>query len=255
MPSVDLLEFIKEYSIERVLCSFSGGRDSLVACHLSWMALKGSGVPFEVVFVDTGVGLPVVRQYVEQVSELIGWRLVVVAPKANFFEVASKWGMPTPRRRWCCRLLKLQPLLDYATSLGASTVLFITGLRRLESKRRRRIKGYYYRHHQGVHIYYVDPIVDWSDKDVEEYIRKHGLPVNPVSKLIGFSGECFCGVYTKLDHLVKVARNWPDFIERFKVLEERWKEGKFKGKRYKVFYAEGVKLSVDELLELANREG
>jgi len=223
----------------------------LVATHLTHKLLNGCSVPLEVVFVDTTVGLPLVRDYIEKVSKLYGWNLVIVSPKRSFFEIASKQGMPTPRIRWCCRYLKLRPLLEYAASLGKQRILFVTGLRRNESKRRSKLKGLFYRRYRGVDIFYVDPIIDWGDEDVERYIEENSLPVNPAYKLIGFSGECFCGAFTKLEHLIKVAREYPDFIEKFRILEEVWRSGKFEGKNYKVFYAEGLKLSVNDLLKLS----
>ena len=249
---MDLPSFIRSHDIERVLCSFSGGKDSLVATHLAHALLKGANVPIEVVFVDTSVGLPVVRRYVEGVAKLYEWKLVVLAPERGFFELARMWGMPTPKRRWCCRLLKVVPLLKYASSLGARRVLFITGLRRGESGRRSKMKGLYKRRYRGVDIYYCDPIIDWSDEDVKKYIEENNLPINPVYKIIDFSGECFCGAFTKLEHLIRVAREYPEFIEKFRALEEAWRNEKFKGKNYKPFYAGGLKLGTDELLELAH---
>jgi phosphoadenosine phosphosulfate reductase len=250
-PPVDLRKFVIENDLKHVLCSFSGGKDSLVATYLTHELLKGVDVHIEVVFVDTTVGLPDVRKYVEEVSRLYGWKLRILTPSKSFFEVASRQGMPTPRIRWCCKLLKLEPLLNYAASLGAQRVLFTTGLRRSESRRRAKMKGFFYRKYKGIDIFYIDPIIYWSDEDVERFISERELYVNSVYKLLQFSGECFCGAFTKLEHLVKVAKLYPEFIENFRVLEEAWKNGKFKGKSYKVFYAEGMKLSVDELLRIA----
>lgn len=250
-PPVDVRAFVEGNSVEHVLCSFSGGKDSLVATHLAHRLLSGCGVPVEVIFVDTTIGLPVVRAYVEEVSRMYGWRLVVLSPRRSFFEIASRQGMPTPRTRWCVRQLKLVPLLEYAASLGKRRVLFVTGLRREESRRRSGLRGLFYRYYRGVEIFYVDPIVNWSDGDVERYIEENGLPVNPAYRLVGFSGECLCVVFAKLDQLVRVAREYPDLIERFRTLEDAWRSGKFSGKNYRVFYAGGLKLGVDDLLNIS----
>jgi len=250
-PPVDIYTFIRQNLIEHVLCSFSGGKDSLVATHLVHKLLRGYGVPIEVVFVDTTVGLPIVRKYVEEVSKLYSWKLVIISPEKSFFEIASRQGMPTPKIRWCCRCLKLIPLLKYVASLRKQRVLFITGLRKSESWRRSKMKGFFHRQYKDVEIFYIDPIINWSSDDVERYIIENNLMINPTYKLIDFSGECFCGAFTKLEHLIKIAKYYPEFIERFRILEESWRNGKFKGKNYKVFYAEGLKLSVDELLKFA----
>jgi 3'-phosphoadenosine 5'-phosphosulfate sulfotransferase (PAPS reductase)/FAD synthetase len=252
---IDLPSFVEEKSIEHVLCSFSGGKDSLVATHLTHKLLSNHGVPIEVLFVDTTVGLPDVKEYVKKVASSCGWKLKILTPEKDFLEIASRWGMPTPKRRWCCRLLKLEPLLKYAVELGKQRILFTTGLRRDESHRRSKMKGFFYRRYNGVEIFYVDPIINWSDGDVEKYIKENNLPLNPLYKLIGFSGECFCGTFSRFEHLIEVARHFPEFIEKFKNLEEAWKRGKFREKNYKVFYVKRLKLklSVDELLRLARQ--
>ncbi len=246
-----LRDFIVRHGVEHVLCSFSGGKDSLVATHVAHEVLRDLGVEVEVIHADTTISLPGVQDYIRSVCDRFGWKLRIVRPEKSFFELASMWGMPTPKRRWCCHRIKLDPMISYALGLGKKNICFVTGLRRAESHRRRNMKGTWVRRIRDITIYSYDPIIDWTDEDVERYIEQHGLPVNPVYDVVGFSGECVCGAFTPTEHLIKIAKSYPEFIERFRILEKAWQEGKFKGKNYKVFYADGKKLSVDELLRTA----
>lgn len=253
LHSNGLINFVESQNVEHIICCFSGGKDSLVATHITHKLIENSrmNIPVEVLHVDTTVSIPAVYEYVKGVCEHFGWKLVVVRPKKSFWELASKWGMPTPKRRWCCYRLKLEPILNYALSLNKKVICFITGLRRLESPRRKKMCGMWKREIKGKILYSYDPIIDWSDNDVLNYIKQNNLPENPISKVLGFSGECICGAFTKFEHLLIVAQNYPEFIKQFAVLEEKWKNGKFKGKKYNPFYADGKKLSVIELLNLA----
>jgi 3'-phosphoadenosine 5'-phosphosulfate sulfotransferase (PAPS reductase)/FAD synthetase len=42
---------------------------------------------------------------------------------------------------------------------------------------------------------WVNPIYWWSVSDRDRYIAEHELPINPISELLGMSGECLCGAF------------------------------------------------------------
>jgi len=250
---MNLVEFLIEKKIEHVLCCFSGGKDSLVATHLAHSVIKKNNLnlPIEVIYVDTTIGLPEVIDYVKDVCKSFKWKLKILKPKKSFWELAAEWGMPTPKRRWCRRLLKLQPMVDYILSLKKERICFITGIRRNESKKRNNLPIVVRRKFKNVVSYSFAPIIDWSNEKVMEYINEYNLPVNPIYEIFEFSGDCICVVYMSLNNLIKLAKYSPEIIEKFRILEEVWKNGKFKGKNYKPFYANGKKLGVDDLLKMA----
>jgi len=248
-----LTKFLVKKRIELVLCCFSGGKDSLIATHLAYNEIKKHElkIPIEVIYVDTTLGLPEVIDYVKETCKFFKWKLRILRPKKSFWELASKWGMPTPKRKWCRRLLKLQPMLDYVSNLGIERVCFITGIRRNESKKRNKLPRVIKREFKNVISYNFAPILDWSDEEVNKYVKEHNLPINPIYNVFEFSGDCICVVYISINNLIKLAKYCPNVIEKFRILEEDWKNGKFKGKDYKPFYAQGKKLGVDDLLRMA----
>lgn len=247
MTEERLGELVSRYHVQHVLCCFSGGADSLVATHLAHEELQESGIPVEVLHVDTTVSLPGVEEYVEDVCRRLGWRLVVVRPERSFWELASRWGMATRNRRWCCYHLKLRPMFEYAASLGKRIVAFVTGLRRSESARRQGMRGVHRRVVKGVIMYTFSPLLGWDGRQVREYIAEHELPLNPVSEKLGFSGECWCGVFASSKQLLVVRAMFPEFIERFAELEGSWRVSKERDD-YHVFWAGGKRLKARDLL-------
>jgi len=238
-----LRDIVEGRNVSSLVCCFSGGKDSLVSTHLVWN--ESEDLPLKhrsVLFVDTTVSLPGVVDYVKMIADRCGWNLVIVRPKKTFFDLAERWGMPTLRRRWCCYYLKLEPMFRYASKLP-KYVMFVTGMRRDESSRRRNFNPIIVRRNPicGIHISF-SPIFYWSDKQVHEYLRRHNLPLNPVAMKLGFSAECYCGVYAGHRELQKVAALYPEFMMAFMELEKRMSKGKY------TFYAGGKKFRVKDLL-------
>jgi len=240
--------FIKSHFIQAVLFCFSGGTDSLVSTHLAWRLTENIKIPLrslirKVVHVNTTVGLPGILDYVKEVANKFNWDLEILQPKVSFWKLAEKWGMPTLRRRWCCFRLKLEPLFNYALTLPVSRVCFVTGMRREESPRRKDMPQTYRRRWKRLVLWNYHPIVNWSDKGVENYIKQHNLPVNPVKKILGHSGECICGVYAGRKELLKLRAHFPEFIRKFEKLEKVWPKSSY------TFYASGKRWRVEDLFK------
>ncbi|MCW3132542.1 MAG: phosphoadenosine phosphosulfate reductase family protein [Candidatus Methanospirare jalkutatii] len=222
---MELKEIVEKYRIKTVLSCFSGGKDSLVATHYAYEHIPAN-VQFEVLHVNTTVALPGVQEYVKKVCDEFGWRLVILRPFEDFFTLAERRGMPSRRRRWCCYKLKVEPLIRY-TMRKPMPRMQITGLRAYESHRRKNkalrgeIKELMWRN-IGMH-YIFSPIFWWKDHQIHEYIKEHGLPVSPIYNEFGFSGECICSLYTKVEDLIKISVKYPDFMRKFSALEDTFR--------------------------------
>jgi len=218
-------EFVEQKGIKTLVCFFSGGKDSLVATHYTLGDVEGLDVETFVAFVDTTCALPPVRQYVEKVCHDLGWPLVILRPKEDFWALAEKWGMPRRTRRWCCYYLKLEPMREFVKSLKGPRCEVI-GLRREESPRRRKMPQYYFFWPRGsASSWKYAPIIDWKKERVERYIREHGLPLNPTYSILGRSGECVCGTYTTRRELEAIRAHYPEFFRRFVELERKFRRG------------------------------
>ena len=212
-------EFIREYCIKSLVCCFSGGKDSLVATHLVMAATEGLELERYVVYVDTGVMLPIATDYVKDVCRQFGWPLTILS--GHFFEKAEKYGMPSMRRRWCCYTCKLKPIIDFVKALKPQRAE-VTGLRRDESLRRRNIKQIIYGRQSGSWKY--APIVEWNEKQVINYIKQHSLPMPPHYKL-GISETCLCGVFSSKREMLTLKATFPDLFQKFVELEKRFRSG------------------------------
>ena len=72
----------------------------------------------------------------------------------------------------CCRLRKVSPLEDALSGVDA----WVSGLRRDQSPGRARAPKVAWDERRGVHK--VNPLANWTDRDVWGYIFRHDLPYN-----------------------------------------------------------------------------
>ena len=72
----------------------------------------------------------------------------------------------------CCHIRKVEPFRRAIEGFPA----WITGVRRRHSAERARGEAIEWDSEHG--LYKVSPLLDWSDEDLWQYIRAHGLPYN-----------------------------------------------------------------------------
>jgi len=77
------------------------------------------------------------------------------------------------KRQRCCRIRKVEPLSRYLAGLDA----WISGLRRDQNITRTETPKIEIDESHGG-IVKLNPIADWSDEQVIEYVREHNIPVN-----------------------------------------------------------------------------
>jgi len=236
---VEPLEFVKEYGIRSLVCCFSGGKDSLVATHLVLDCLRDVDVEKWVVFVDTGVMVPIVFDYVRRVSDLFGWNLSVLRANPDFWSLAKRWGSPTMRRRWCCYHLKIKPIFDFVKGLRPQRGM-VTGLRRQESRRRQKRLRRQIIFWRRPYAWGYAPIIDWSDRMVWGYIREKGLPIPPHYRE-GLKETCMCGAFSNRKEIMVLRAKYPRLFQKFIELEGYLRRGV-------CFYFNNRPVSVKEFL-------
>lgn len=143
--------------------SYSGGKDSDVILQLA----REAGIPFEAIYKNTTIDPPGTILHARQQGATI------IRPKKTFAQIIAEMGFPTMHRRFCCGILKEYKVYDRA----------IHGIRRSESVRRaRRYKEPEYCRLYGkeekVRVYL--PILEWTDKDVEAFIKDRGIKCAPI---------------------------------------------------------------------------
>jgi 3'-phosphoadenosine 5'-phosphosulfate sulfotransferase (PAPS reductase)/FAD synthetase len=100
----------------------------------------------------------------------------------------------------------------------------VTGIRISESTRRmHNTQLVQYVRRSGAE-FWLNPILDFNDKDKNAYIKKYNLPRNEVVDLIHKSGECLCGALANRDREFADIKSWfpkdIEAIERLEVITE-----------------------------------
>jgi phosphoadenosine phosphosulfate reductase len=180
----------------------SGGKDSSVITELCVMA----GVKCEFVHNHTSVDHPETVYFIRQEQERLqsmGCIFRVEYPRDRYGKQKTMWnlipkkGLPIKLQRWCCVDLK-----EY----GGVGRYCITGVRWQESTNRKSNRGLHEdsgKNRKEQHIilnndndmkrrlvescipkrkFVLNPIIDWSEIDVWDFIKMRGIPYNPLYK-------------------------------------------------------------------------
>ncbi|HEU5061726.1 MAG TPA: phosphoadenosine phosphosulfate reductase family protein [Solirubrobacterales bacterium] len=99
-----------------------------------------------------------------------------------------------------------------------STVLFLSGIRRAESRRRSRREPLTERGSAK----FCSPLIDWTAEQMAAYRARFDLPLSDVAALTHRSGECNCGAFAQAEEERSLMRTfWPDWwAEVIEALEE-----------------------------------
>jgi len=160
-----------------VIASFSGGKDSLVAMHLS----ISIGIDLDIMFNNTGIELPETIETVYNVAKMYGLDVIEADAGNRFWEGVYKLGIPGRDYRWCCKICKLAPLAKVVKNLWSDGALNIVGQRAYESIDRARSPRIW-RLRWAPQLLNISPINNWSQFEVWLYIYRHKLTsvVNPL---------------------------------------------------------------------------
>jgi len=157
-----------------IMLSTSFGAQSAVSLHM--VTLQWPEIP--VVMVDTGYLFPETYRFADQLTERLKLNLKVYRPEtsAAWFEArhGKLWEHGIEGIEQYNKISKVEPMNRAIRELGIRG--WITGLRRQQAKSRKEL---------GVlglqnGIVKIQPIIDWTDKMVFQYLTKHDLPYHPL---------------------------------------------------------------------------
>jgi phosphoadenosine phosphosulfate reductase len=173
----------------------SGGKDSSVITDLA--IRSGVKCKFEVSW--TGVEYPETVYFLRSEKERIeamGYSFEFIIPRdrdgkqITMWKLIEKYGFPSRQMRFCCERLK---------EAAGQNAYCILGIRWAESLRRRNGRFIYEMAGRKImtnndneatrrmtenrmkkNKYMLNPIIEWSDEEVWEYIKEYALPYNPL---------------------------------------------------------------------------
>lgn len=217
----DIVDEALTYKPRAVYVGFSGGDDSLCTAH--WMM---NNVPqCQVFHANTGIGVEKTREFVRATCKKHGWPLHELRAKEDcgqdYDQLVIERGFPGPamHRKMYSRLKErcVEKLVRESKKNWKDKILIATGLRHDESARR---AGYAGReiNFKGAQMW-VNPMYWVSKSLMMNYIKFHGLQRNPVSELLGMSGECLCGAYAHAGEKALVRIVDPATADRIEALE------------------------------------
>lgn len=220
MPEVDHLatlnEAIERYQPSHVFALFSGGHDSLVNTHITARHPKFTAV----VHLNTGIGIEETREFVRETCKRYGWPLIERHPPTSYEEIVLKHGLPGPAAHSLMyRRLKERSLRQICREYKSdSPLMFTSGVRSQESRRR---MGYAKQVRRDGKTVWVTPILEFSQKDINQYIEDQEIIRNQVVANLHMSGECLCGAFGHPGELEEIAFWYPTVAARIRALEKQ----------------------------------
>lgn len=188
-----ILEKADGWNTNEMFISFSGGKDSTVISHLTRKALGNDKIPH--IYCDTTLEYPTSSEYIERFRKNNRLTPFLIAKNRDqdFNNLCEVIGPPSRVLRWCCTIFKTGSITKRISSIFAdkSRILTFQGIRKLESKSRRK----YDRESNDSKIkkqVVVSPIIDWLDFDVWLYMLTNKIDFNDAYKQ-GFNRVgCWC---------------------------------------------------------------
>lgn len=190
-----------------ILC-LSGGKDSTALA----IFMRDKVPEMEYVFCDTQKELPETYEYLEKVEAYLGKPIVRLNAERGFDHWLELYGnfLPSPKMRWCTRLLKIRPFEEY---VGEDPVVSYVGIRADENR-----EGYI---STKPNIRAVFPFkeADIRKADVFRILDESGVGTPKYYEWRSRSGCYFC-FFQRRNEWVGLKERHPDLFEAAKAYEK-----------------------------------
>jgi len=188
-------ESSKDYAQERIVISFSGGKDSTVTADLVIRALKNASLVH--IFGDTTLEFPLTLEYVDRYKSDNPKAIFKTArnDEQDFFKICDDIGPPARMMRWCCTMFKTGPITRTMNRYYRDCdILTYYGIRKCESVNRSK----YNRIEDSADTIKIrkqktaSPIFLWKDVDIWLYILGEDIDFNDAYRLGYDRVGCWC---------------------------------------------------------------
>ena len=269
---------------EDLIVSVSGGKDSTAVC-LRMFELGYTKDDFQRVFFDTGWESQETYRYLDELEDTVGkiQRLKANINIENLPELAKEMidelesdlgyqsqfvravfynkVFPSKFRKYCTRMLKIQPFNEF-TENHDNDIISIIGVRREESKSRANVSEWEWSERGGFYVW--RPLYNWTEKDVIEIHSKFNIIPNRMylngSNRVG----CYPCIYSNKKQIRNIEIERIAFISKFEkmlgeftiktsqnesILELMEEDKSKKGFFYRPFFS--TDKNIDEIYEWA----
>ncbi|MBP1566709.1 MAG: phosphoadenosine phosphosulfate reductase family protein [Oscillospiraceae bacterium] len=185
----------KNYSIERIVVSFSGGKDSTVTADLVVKALSEPTIVH--IFGNTTLEFPSTLEYAERFKNDNPKSIfrIAINQEQDFMSVCEDIGPPARMMRWCCSMFKTGPITRILNRYYKDeNILTFYGIRKCESVSRSK----YNRVEDDAESVKIQkqkvasPIFYWQDIDIWLYILGENIDFNDAYRLGYDRVGCWC---------------------------------------------------------------
>ncbi|MGG1661895.1 phosphoadenylyl-sulfate reductase [Brevibacillus sp. NRS-1366] len=170
-PQEVLVKAVENYAAGLVLASSFGVEDVVLIDMLHKLAPT---IP--VFYLDTNKHFRETYATRDKLQERYGTRFIQVLPQMSLTEQAKMHGdkLWETQPNLCCHIRKVEPLQRVLSNYQA----WITGIRREQSPTRADAKKVEW--DEKFNLVKFNPLADWTDGQVWEYIHAHDVPYNPL---------------------------------------------------------------------------
>lgn len=195
----------------RHICGISGGKDSTaLALHLR---ATRPDLPVEYYFSDTGAERPGTYETIDRLEELLAKPITRLQADRDLFEQVAAFGglLPSHNRRWCTRMLKIEPFERW---VGDDETIQYVGIRADERKRVNTARF-------PANITCEYPLVDDGIdlQGVHDILAREGVELPAFYEHWSRSG-CWLCFYQRNIEWVALAEQYPELYERAIEMEE-----------------------------------
>lgn len=215
----------KKFDEERIVLSFSGGKDSTVTADVVIKALSNPSLVH--IFGNTTLEFPYTLEYAERYRENHEQAIFQIARnyEQDFYDVCEDIGPPARMMRWCCSMFKTGPITRVINSLYRNQqILTFYGIRKSESVSRSK----YNRVEDDAESVKIQqqtvasPIFFWKDIDIWLYILAEKVDFNEAYRLGYDRVGCWCcpnnnqrAQFLSRIYMPEQSKKWRDFLIGF----------------------------------------
>ncbi len=225
----EAFEFVRktasEFDEEKIVLSFSGGKDSTVTADVVVKALSNPSLVH--IFGNTTLEFPSTVVYAERYRANHPQAIFLTAKNEEqvFYDVCEDIGPPARMMRWCCSMFKTGPITRVINSLYRNQqILTFYGIRKFESVSRSK----YNRVEDAAESVKIQqqtvasPIFFWKDIDIWLYMLSENVDFNDAYRLGYDRVGCWCcpnnnqrAQFLSRIYMPEQSKKWRNFLIDF----------------------------------------